>query len=445
MKKYYFIFVLILSAMVCNGTVQIKIKIDKKVQRFLSNLVTPDSVYMVVPDSLGVAIITLPKDATAGYGTLFYGISRFPLYFNNKSFDVTITQNGKNLHAEFSGEGSKTNIYLNTAPIARWMPDYAPEEAEFAVVLDQEEQKLKRVLDSCNLDKEFTRIESQRLHYMVQGRFAFYPLFHKRAIKGKIIPEPGDVYYESLRKLIIEDESLLSLVDYQLTLSDAVHFLSVRNHQKDPAFEQLKLKLNFIEQNLKNPAIVSHLVSNIISFYVKSNGMEDQAYFAPIYNAKVKDEKAKKEFNALCAKWAVIAPGQPSPAFSYPDINGKEVSLKDLAGKYVYIDVWATWCEPCRAQIPALKELEERYKDKDIHFVSLSSDGKKDTWEKMVKDEQLGGIQLFMNGDQAFSNAYMIEGIPRFILLDKEGKIMKSDMSRPSHQATSEVLDKLLN
>ena len=112
--------------------------------------------------------------------------------------------------------------------------------------------------------------------------------------------------------------------------------------------------------------------------------------------------------------------------------------------KYVYIDIWATWCGPCQREIPHLQKLEEKYHGKDIYFVSISCDNNKKAWENRVR-AGLKGIQLhFVNGD-TFMNDYMIKGIPRFILLDKEGKIISVDMSRPSDPKTIAKLDELLN
>ena len=66
--------------------------------------------------------------------------------------------------------------------------------------------------------------------------------------------------------------------------------------------------------------------------------------------------------------------GDQAPTFKYLDINGKEVSLSDLKGKYVYIDIWATWCGPCTGELPHLKELEKKMHGKKIVFVSISCD-----------------------------------------------------------------------
>ena len=61
-----------------------------------------------------------------------------------------------------------------------------------------------------------------------------------------------------------------------------------------------------------------------------------------------------------------------APDFTYPDVTGKQVSLSDFRGKVVLIDVWATWCGPCNAEIPKLKELEKKLEGRNICFVSIS-------------------------------------------------------------------------
>ena len=94
--------------------------------------------------------------------------------------------------------------------------------------------------------------------------------------------------------------------------------------------------------------------------------------------------------------------GDQAPTFKYLDINGKEVSLSDLKGKYVYIDVWATWCGPCQYELPHLKELEKKMHGKKIVFVSISCDKDKAAWEKMVKEQGLGGVQLHNDNHRFF-------------------------------------------
>lgn len=135
--------------------------------------------------------------------------------------------------------------------------------------------------------------------------------------------------------------------------------------------------------------------------------------------------------------------GMPSPEFKYRDVNGKVVNLKDLKGSYVYIDVWAMWCGPCCAEIPHLKELEQKLHGKKIVFVSISVDKSRKAWQDFVKKNKMGGVQLNAEGNEQFMRAYQIVAIPRFILLDKKGRIVDYNMTRPSDPKTLERLSNL--
>ncbi len=162
-------------------------------------------------------------------------------------------------------------------------------------------------------------------------------------------------------------------------------------------------------------------------------------------SAQMLNEEMKKSMDELVLKWESIQVGNPSPDFKATDINGKEYSLADFKGKYVYIDVWASWCGPCKKEAPYLKELEDLYKEKDIYIVSLSCDSDRDAWEKQVKEENKEGVQIILEPNSTFLEDYMIIGIPHFLMLDSEGKIINSEMSRPSNPETKVYLDSLLN
>ncbi|MUU77280.1 TlpA family protein disulfide reductase [Winogradskyella endarachnes] len=149
--------------------------------------------------------------------------------------------------------------------------------------------------------------------------------------------------------------------------------------------------------------------------------------------------------------------GGPSPDFiNYENNAGGNTSLSDFKGKYVYIDIWATWCGPCIKEIPSLKKVEEQFHDKNIEFVSISVDNgrgyKSDAaaaykgWKKMIVDKDLGGVQLL--ADKAFSSdfmkSYQVTSIPRFILIDPNGNIVSADAPRPSNPALTKLLNELL-
>ncbi|WP_159950867.1 TlpA family protein disulfide reductase [Polaribacter septentrionalilitoris] len=158
--------------------------------------------------------------------------------------------------------------------------------------------------------------------------------------------------------------------------------------------------------------------------------------------------------NQTYAKNKVMGKGNPSPKFEgYVDIKGGKKSLDSFKGKYIYIDVWATWCGPCIQQIPYLKQLEKDYHNKNIEFVSISTDESRRSggswdaaekkWRDFVKEKQLSGVQLWAGQDISFQQAYQISGIPRFILIDPQGNIVDANAPRPSDPRLKELLSSL--
>ena len=129
--------------------------------------------------------------------------------------------------------------------------------------------------------------------------------------------------------------------------------------------------------------------------------------------------------------------GIQSPSFEgYENYKGGTSSLSDFKGKYVYVDVWATWCGPCKAEIPSLKKVEKAYEGKNIEFLSISVDALKDkeAWKTMIAEKEMGGVQLFATNswESDFVTNYKINGIPRFILIGPDGIIITPDAPRPS-------------
>lgn len=171
-------------------------------------------------------------------------------------------------------------------------------------------------------------------------------------------------------------------------------------------------------------------------------------------------ENEKKEVNEIVSYYSdsyndshfiktVLVKGAKSPKFiAYENYSGGKTSLEDLKGKYVYIDVWATWCDPCKGEIPFLKEIEKSYHSKNIAFVSISVDELKDyeKWKQIVKEKELSGVQLFSdaNWSSQFVKDYRINGIPRFILVDPLGNIVTADAPRPSSKELKVLLGELV-
>ena len=132
--------------------------------------------------------------------------------------------------------------------------------------------------------------------------------------------------------------------------------------------------------------------------------------------------------------------GEPAIDFNYPDIEGNKFSLANFKGNLVYVDVWATWCGPCIAEIPSLQQLETDYHDKNITFMSISVDKDQEAWKNMVAEKELGGVQLWADSGDVSEN-YAIMSIPRFMLFDAEGNVISTNAPRPSSDEIRELLE----
>lgn len=137
-----------------------------------------------------------------------------------------------------------------------------------------------------------------------------------------------------------------------------------------------------------------------------------------------------------------------APNFDYENHAGGKTTLESLKGKYVYVDVWATWCGPCRAEIPSLKKMEADFHGKNIAFVSVSVDAEKDhdKWKTFVTEKELSGVQLYAGKTvlSEFIKTFEVNTIPRFILIDPAGNVVDADAARPSDPKLKQQLDSLL-
>ncbi len=198
-------------------------------------------------------------------------------------------------------------------------------------------------------------------------------------------------------------------------------------------------------KKIKSLAIRNARIQNV-AYEVGAGNPEAQNLYDELM-ALSTNAKFKEDLTAKFLKIKTLMPGSVSPKFDYENFKGGKTSLESLKGKYVYIDVWATWCGPCRREIPSLQKVEEEFHGKNIEFVSLSIDTKKDyeKWKKFVDEKKLGGIQLIADNDwtSQFVTAYAIEGIPRFILVDPNGNIVSADAPRPSDPKLIEKFNEL--
>ncbi len=119
--------------------------------------------------------------------------------------------------------------------------------------------------------------------------------------------------------------------------------------------------------------------------------------------------------------------GSEAPEIDLPGIDGKNMKLSSLRGKYVLIDFWASWCGPCRKESPEMVALYKEYSKKGFEIYSVSLDQKKEDWLAAIKKDKLGSwthVSDLLYWNSVAAKTYGVEAIPFTVLLDKDGKII---------------------
>lgn len=145
--------------------------------------------------------------------------------------------------------------------------------------------------------------------------------------------------------------------------------------------------------------------------------------YAPLvkYKAELAEAKAQK---------ARLAEGKVAPEFSFPTPDGKKnLGPQDFKGKVLVLDFWASWCGPCRAEIPHLKEAYKAYHDKGVDFFSVSIDKDGAAWRKAMKEENMPWAQAQApKSGKDVMKQYQFSGIPYILVIDKEGRIVGKNL-----------------
>ncbi|TCI90166.1 TlpA family protein disulfide reductase [Tenacibaculum sp. M341] len=277
------------------------------------------------------------------------------------------------------------------------------------------------------------------------------------SFKDTLKIETGNFHYatEGASNMIYLKNGFNSKMNFDVqNFTETIQFLGDGKHENQYLqdfisnegvfFEDLQTTMNGITEAAFTDKINTYMAK--VDEMLTNENLDAQFITSEKEKMKKFAEEAKLFFDASITPLLKLEKGTASPKFvNYENFDGTKSSLDDFKGKYVYIDFWATWCNPCLSEIPSLKEVEKKYHDKNIEFVSISIDDKEDhdAWKNMVKDKELTGIQLYANRDTEFTSAYAVNSIPRFILIDPDGNIVTPDAPSPSNPLLIELFDSL--
>ena len=144
-------------------------------------------------------------------------------------------------------------------------------------------------------------------------------------------------------------------------------------------------------------------------------------------------------------KLSNMSVGGEIPNFSLPNPAGELVNLNEFKGKHVLLDIWATWCKPCKVEMPYLAKAKEQFKDKDFEVISVCVDRAevKNAWLKTIEDLKTKWVHVFDLNGEGIVDLYGIQMFPTLILIDPEGKIVESSSSPNSNFRREEMLKRL--
>ncbi|OUN65105.1 MULTISPECIES: TlpA disulfide reductase family protein [Butyricimonas] len=137
-----------------------------------------------------------------------------------------------------------------------------------------------------------------------------------------------------------------------------------------------------------------------------------------------------KKLKKTAEQMHALGEGAIAPGFQLPTPEGKQVSLSSFRGKYLLLVFWASWCAPCRGEIPHLKEIYEKYHADGLDILSVSVDNNRAAWEKALDESNMPWTQVSdlqgLKGE--VPNLYNVQGVPALWLIDQEGKIMVNNL-----------------
>jgi len=265
---------------------------------------------------------------------------------------------------------------------------------------------------------------------VVPGEYAVMKI---RAEKGKV-PEVdwirgGTVAYDYWR-LYYEQVDPAEAAYRQLTMTNMLEGGDIRDYKEEfDAYMQANKQtiMAFVRANPRSYISLMNLLEHYNWF--------DENEAERIYDQLPQELQGTAYGKILKRKLDAGRPYRPgtiAPDFVKKDMNGKDVSLKKLKGKYVLLDFWGSWCGPCRASHPHLKELHKKYSGKVV-FVNVADENVKDLeqakklWKQAVKEDGMTWTQILNNEgkeEQDLLKLYNITSFPTKILIDPEGKVV---------------------
>ncbi len=437
-----------------NGSIQNK-EVDEII---VSNQLLKSNDTLKIADSSFSATLKVDQPGIYDFRNGKYG---FQVYLKpgieiKIDLDIANLKEGDYSKIAISGKGTdETKLMLkvsalNASVMSELRNMLALPPDSFETSINNYKQELTTTIDSFkaagNAGKHFLDRINTIASIQISEKYMYYIMYHPRFAPNDTTSIPS-AFFEAGNDIALDNEQFFNemntykyfvLQKHDSQIAEMLKKEGIEQNSVDEASRHIDIIANLdVTQSVKD-----ELGNQLISGYTYATD-EVKDVYQKRYTEIIKNQEYISEFKSTLQKLEALQPGNTAPTFAYEDMNGNTVTSEQLKGKVIYIDVWATWCGPCMREIPYLKQLDSELHNMDIAFVSISIDGDKDAWKKMVENKELQGYQLYAEGEwqSDIIKDYAIKGIPRFILIDKDGKLVNANANRPS---SGEILKKQL-
>lgn len=309
-------------------------------------------------------------------------------------------------------------------------------------------------------ERAILNMKFDRLYYLVNHAIDDKTLSAQQAVdfvKDNFEPEANNISYNpatdylpkkvkpGILNNLFNEEFLKSDMYRNLMANDYFIFIWEQQYRKDSTkVDKKRYNIDFIKiiasdyKGKVRDMVLYNKLESVIRYCRSYEELYDYEKAFPKYIDQLPDTgKRARLYTAMKDKekeLAKIAIGQPAPMFTAIDSIGKKYTLDNFKGKIVYVDLWASWCGPCRGETPYLKQVYEKYKnDPRVVFVSVAVLDERDKWLGAVREDKPTWLQLFDNEGTA-QRAFLANSIPKFVTIDEQGKIVSLDSPPPSNE-----------
>ena len=181
----------------------------------------------------------------------------------------------------------------------------------------------------------------------------------------------------------------------------------------------------------------TELLNILFTSYLNQEGktVEDFEPFFEQLETGITDSLTLIELEKIKEQRKKTTKGASVSNFELKNEKGQTVRLSDFKGNIVVVDVWASWCLPCIKEIPQLNEMKKRFEDDSVVFIGINAMDSKKDWLNALQEMDVKGVQLFAPDDQIpFFKDLMVTSLPRYILIDEQGKLLDSRLTRPTSE-----------